>query len=81
LERFSKPLVTGPNPILISYSGERDADSEEAMARPEGKRKSGLGDCNRRTRGWRWFIRTRRALMWAKPYLREKWKAKVEVKS
>jgi hypothetical protein len=37
LGRFSKPFVTGPNPILISYSGERDGDSEEVAARKEKK--------------------------------------------
>jgi hypothetical protein len=35
--RFSKPFVTGPNPILISYSGERDGDIEEVVAKPEGE--------------------------------------------
>src|SRR6516164_1357059 len=34
---FSKPFVPGPNPILISYSGERDGDSEEVVAKPKGE--------------------------------------------
>ena len=41
LGRFSKPFVTGPNPILISYSGEGDGDSEEVVAKPEGKERVG----------------------------------------
>lgn len=36
--RFSKPFVTGLNPILISYSGERDGDIEEAEANRKEKK-------------------------------------------
>jgi hypothetical protein len=36
--RFSKPFVTGPNPILLSYSRERDGDSQEVVAEPERKK-------------------------------------------
>jgi hypothetical protein len=47
--RFSKPFVTGPNPILLYYSRERemetglfkrerDGDSQEVVAEPERKK-------------------------------------------
>jgi hypothetical protein len=41
LERFFKPIVTGPNRIPFSTKESRNGDRQEAVAEPEGEK--GMG--------------------------------------
>ena len=47
-----QPIVTGPDRIPILHE-ERNHDREKTVEEPEGEKKNGGGDCNRKIRGWK----------------------------